>query len=69
MSSYEQVTKELAKGTEPAVLCATCPWDRNCVNPPSVSTADVEKAVEGAAAQDELKALAARIATKKGKPG
>ena len=60
MTGYEQVAAELAKGTEPAMLCATCPWDRNCLKPPSMSTAEVSKVIDEAASQDEARMLAAR---------
>lgn len=60
MTNYEPVASELARGVEPAMLCATCPWDRNCLNPPAMSTADVEKVIDEAAARDEAKALAAQ---------
>lgn len=62
MSNYESVTKALAEGVEPAMLCATCPWDRNCVNPPAMSTADVRKAIDSAAEEDKAKAVAAQLA-------
>jgi hypothetical protein len=60
LSGYEQVAAELAKGTDPALLCATCPWDRNCLNPPSMSTEDVNKVIDEAASRDEARMLAAR---------
>lgn len=45
-ASYETVAQALARGDDPAMLCATCPWDRNCVNPPEMSTGDVRQKVE-----------------------
>jgi len=62
LTGYEQVAAELAKGTQPAALCLTCPWDRNCLTPPTMSTADVDKVVEEAAARDEARMLAAQAA-------
>lgn len=44
-ASYETVTQALARGDDPAMLCATCPWDRNCVNPPEMSAGDVRQKV------------------------
>jgi hypothetical protein len=49
MPGYEQVAAELAKGTDPAMLCATCPWDRNCVNPPEVSAAEIRQKIDESA--------------------
>jgi hypothetical protein len=60
LTNYEPVAKALAEGTDPAMLCVTCPWDRNCVNPPSISTAEVRKVIDEAGAEDKLKALAAQ---------
>lgn len=42
MSTYTDVTQALDRGVEPKELCSTCPWDRHCVNPPTVSRAEVE---------------------------
>lgn len=50
--SYDAVEKELASGTPPEMLCATCPWDRLCIKPPAMSKADVEKRVDEAKARD-----------------
>lgn len=46
MANYESVAKALAEGTEPAMLCATCPWDRNCVNPPEMSAGDIRQKID-----------------------
>lgn len=46
MTNYEQyvqVGEALASGADPALICATCPWDRNCLNPPAMSPGDVQK--------------------------
>lgn len=51
--SYQQVEKELAKGTAPELLCMTCPWDRLCITPPTVTRADIERQIEEAKQQDE----------------
>lgn len=54
MSDYQAVTKALADGADPAMLCTTCPWDRNCVTPPSMTASEVEQQVREAAAKDEM---------------
>lgn len=43
MSDYRAVTSALARGDDPAMLCTTCPWDRNCINPPTMTRDDVEQ--------------------------
>lgn len=53
MSDYQAVTKALASGADPAMLCATCPWDRNCVTPPTMTAGEVKQQIDEAAAQDE----------------
>jgi hypothetical protein len=58
--SYERVEEALAAGAEPAMLCTTCPWDRYCVTPPSMSKADVDRKMAEASAKDEAQLVAAR---------
>ena len=41
MADYRQVSEALAAGADPHMLCETCPWDRNCINPPSMTAAEV----------------------------
>lgn len=60
MGNYKQVTDALAAGTEPRMLCMTCPWDRNCVEPPSMTKADVDAEIAKAKAKDEEEAAKAR---------
>lgn len=59
MTDYQAVTKALATGADPAMLCATCPWDRNCLNPPSMTAGEVEQQIQEAVAKDE-QAMAAK---------
>ncbi len=63
MSGYRAVTKALAEGADPAMLCATCPWDRNCINPPAMTSGEIEQQLAEARAKDE----AARAAAPAGK--
>jgi hypothetical protein len=53
VSDYQAVAKALAEGAQPAMLCATCPWDRNCVNPPEMTSGEVEQQIREAVAKDE----------------
>jgi len=50
--SYSEVTEALKHGVDPAMLCETCPWDRFCVQPPAMTTAKVEEAIEMARQKD-----------------
>ena len=53
MSDYSAVAQQLEAGTEPALLCATCPWDRTCVTPPAMSKADIDARIAEASAEDK----------------
>jgi hypothetical protein len=59
-TDYQAVQKALVSGTDPAMLCATCPWDRNCFSPPAMTSADVEQQIAEAHAKDEQAAAEAR---------
>jgi hypothetical protein len=39
---FTAVSKALESGADPSMLCQTCPWDRNCVNPPTMTRAEVD---------------------------
>ena len=58
MSDYKAVSDALASGADPAMLCATCPWDRNCVNPPMMTASDIDRQIADAAAKDKEMAKA-----------
>ncbi len=51
--NYEPVTKALAEGAEPSLLCTTCPWDRNCVTPPSMTRAEIDAKIDEAQRKDD----------------
>lgn len=53
MTDYRNVAEALAVGAEPAMLCATCPWDRHCITPPTMSKADVDAEIEKSKRADE----------------
>ncbi len=54
-NDYPTVQRELDKGTPAELLCATCPWDRLCVSPPSMTKQDVDRAIAEAEAKDKAK--------------
>lgn len=55
MSDYTTVSKELERGTPAEVLCATCPWDRLCVTPPSMTREEIDRKLAEAESQDSEK--------------
>jgi len=57
---YQAVQKALSGGADPAMLCATCPWDRNCFSPPTMTSAEIEQRMAEAQHKDEMAAKAAR---------
>jgi len=59
-SDYSKVQDALASGAEPRMLCATCPWDRFCIEPPSMTRADIDRHIEEATKRDEETAAKAR---------
>ena len=59
-ADYTTVSETLAKGADPAMLCTTCPWDRICITPPTMTRADVDARIAEASQQDDAKASAAR---------
>lgn len=60
MNDYHAVQKALTGGADPAMLCATCPWDRNCFTPPTVTSAEIETQMAEAAAKDKAEVERAR---------
>jgi len=59
--SYNAVKEALAKGAPPEMLCGTCPWDRHCITPPSMTSAEVQQLQAKAKAKDEAEMEAARM--------
>ena len=62
MSDYQAVQKALAAGADPGMLCTTCPWDRTCISPPSMTKAEIDAEIAKASADDDKRAAAARLA-------
>ena len=52
MSDYSAVERELAAGTPAELLCATCPWDRLCITPPTLTKQDIDNQIKQAEAKD-----------------
>lgn len=52
MTDYKTVSEALAAGADPEMMCMTCPWDRFCITPPSMTRDDVDKQIEEAKAKD-----------------
>ncbi len=60
MSDYKAVSDALAAGSDPGMLCQTCPWDRNCITPPEMSRAEVEAKLAESMRDDDRRAAEAR---------
>lgn len=57
---YKAVQDALAAGADPAMLCGTCPWDRYCITPPTMTSSEIDARVKEATLQDEAKARQAQ---------
>lgn len=66
MSDYRKVSDALSEGVEPEMLCMTCPWDRFCITPPSMTREDVNKQIEEAKAKDNAQIEKAKAEGKEG---
>jgi hypothetical protein len=51
--THEQAKRELQAGTPAELICATCPWDRLCVEPPTMSSQEIDRQIAAAQAKDE----------------
>lgn len=52
---YDRVDQELARGTAPELLCATCPWDRLCIAPPAMSRQEIDQQLAAAQKKDDAR--------------
>jgi hypothetical protein len=50
--THQHAEKELAAGTPAELICATCPWDRLCVEPPNMSELDIKRQLNDAEQMD-----------------
>lgn len=55
MAGYDDVKKAMAAGTPPELICTTCPWDRLCVQPPTMTSAEVEQKIAAAEEKDKAR--------------
>ena len=62
--THEQAKRELQAGTPAELICATCPWDRLCVEPPTMSSQEIDRQIAEAQAKDETTAAADPAARK-----
>ena len=53
MNDFKKVSEALQAGMEPKDICAMCPWDRLCVEPPAMLSADLQKETDQAKRLDE----------------
>lgn len=50
--SHEQAKASLEAGEPAELICATCPWDRLCVEPPTISAQEISRKLDEAIAKD-----------------
>jgi len=53
MTNVEAIKDALKAGTEPRMICMTCPWDRFCLTPPSMTSFDIENQINKMKEEDE----------------
>lgn len=59
--SYKAVKDAMENGALPEMLCGTCPWDRYCITPPTMSSAEVKALQTEAEEKDRAETEAARL--------
>lgn len=59
MADYDKVSAALKSGADPQMLCATCPWDRFCINPPSMTEQEITDKIDEATKRDKQSAAEA----------
>jgi hypothetical protein len=60
MSDYSAVEIALSQGADPAMLCATCPWDRTCLTPPSMTKSEIDQKIDEFSRKDDEEMAKAR---------
>ena len=65
-SDYSRVKDALKSGADPEMLCATCPWDRLCIEPPSMTEEDYKRQMDEATAKDDAKLAEAKARGEEG---
>lgn len=53
--TFDQVQRALAQGADPDMLCMTCPWDRFCITPPTMTRAEIDAEIAEASRKDEAR--------------
>lgn len=53
--THQQAADQLSSGIPAELICATCPWDRLCVKPPTVSSAEIDRRMKEAEQQDDTR--------------
>lgn len=66
MNDFKRVAEALQQGADPEMLCSTCPWDRHCITPPSMTSEDIEREQAKMKRQDEETAAKMRAEGKDG---
>lgn len=56
MGGYDDVARALREGREPEMLCVTCPWNRPCITPPEMTSAEVDAEIRVGQAADKAAA-------------
>jgi hypothetical protein len=53
MINTQSIKEALKDGAEASMICMTCPWDRLCLTPPTMTKADIENTLEQMAKKSE----------------
>ncbi len=53
MNQYRPVVDAMAAGTPHDLICATCPWDRLCIQPPEMTSDQVSTNIKKVKAEAE----------------
>jgi hypothetical protein len=48
MTNTNAIKDALKQGTEARLICMTCPWDRLCLTPPSMTAGDIDREIKTA---------------------
>lgn len=52
MTDYAKVDEALKSGADPDMLCMTCPWDRFCIRPPTMTSDEIRQRMDDAERKD-----------------
>jgi hypothetical protein len=59
MSDYSKVSDALKNGADPDMLCMTCPWDRFCITPPTMTRDEIDQRMNAETEKDKKHAAEA----------